>query len=219
MEYYDYGKVILSKGTILYHWSNTKLIIDDLYNNLFLCLDNSFWSDKNKIMHKFKLKKDIELILTIKNDDIINKNNYLHKNKRYDYELLTTIYNNIFDKAIYNRNDDVKLKQKNPDFISMCNKLDEKNYTGLFNYLDCDKGQFEIVIFQPSEYLALIDCITDYNAIKFHTLRDCKRIMLSKKINFVYPHIYYHELTPKRYNHYPSIFYYIYKKLIQKKYF
>jgi len=47
-KYYNkYGKVILSKGTTLYHWRSTNdNINNNLYDNSFFCLDNSHWKDK-----------------------------------------------------------------------------------------------------------------------------------------------------------------------------
>jgi len=210
MNYYDnYGKVIISKGSFLYHWSDK--VLTDLSNNLFLCLDNSFWSDENKTMHIYKLKKDIELILTIKNDFIYkNLSIYKHHYKHQDKELLTTIYNDLFNVNQYSNCDDVILKINKPIFNNFCNKLNEKNYKGLFNYIDADKGQFEIVIFNPTEYLNLIETI-NYESVKMHKLNDCKRIMLNKKINYTYPYLYNYEFI-KKCKYYPSIFFYIYKK-------
>jgi hypothetical protein len=212
MNYYDnYGKVIISKGAFLYHWSDDKALTD-LSDNLFLCLDNSFWSDENKTMYKYKLKKNIELILTIQND-FINKNKsiYKHQYKQEDKELLTTIYNHLFNVNQYSKCDDVILKTNKSNFTNFCNKLNENNYNGLFNYIDGDKGQFEIVIFNPTEYLTLIETI-NYKSVKLHKLKDCKRIMLNKKINYTYPHLYNYEECIKNCKYYPSIFYYIYKK-------
>jgi hypothetical protein len=211
MNYYDkYGKITLSKGTILYHWSNEN--INYLSDNLFLCLDNSFWSDKNKILHKYKLSKDINLILTIKNDNITNKQLYNNKNKKQDYELLTSIYNEIVVQNSYSRHGDVSLKMNKKNFPIFCDKLNVNSYEGLFNYIDGDKGQFEIVIFNPNIYLNLIDTKV-YHIVKLHKLRDCKRFMLSKKIKYIFPHKYnYEDISKREHNHYPSIFYYIYKK-------
>ena len=209
MNYYDnYGKVIISKGPFLYHWSDNKELTD-LSDNLFLCLDNSFWSDENKTMYKYKLKKDIELILTIQNDFINkNKSNY----KQQDKQVLTSIYNELFNVNQYTNRDDVILKTNKTNFTNFCNKLNENNYKGLFNYIDGDKGQFEIVIFKPTEYLKLIET-TNYKSVKLHKLNDCKRIMLNKRINYTYPHLFNYEYINK-YKYYPSIFYYIYKKTI-----
>jgi hypothetical protein len=212
MNYYDkYGKITLSKGTILYHWS--KQIITNLTDNLFLCLDNSFWCDKNKIMHKYILLNDIDLILTIHNDKITNKQLYSsNKNKSQDYELLTTIYNDIIIPNSYCRNCDVMLKTNKIKFTNFCNKLNMNGYEGLFNYIDGDKGQFEIVIFNPINYLKLIEAKI-YDNVKVHKLTDCKRIMLSKKIKYTYLNKYnYEDINRREHNHYPSIFYYIYKK-------
>jgi len=212
MDYYDkYGKVILSKGTILYHWSYQ--LLTDLSDNLFLCLDNSFWNDTNKIMHKYKLKKNIELILTIQNDNIINKQSYSNKNKRQDYEILTTIYNNIINPNSYGRDSDVMLKTNKKHFSKFCNKLNQDSYKGLFNYIDGEKGQFEIVIFKPSDYLELIET-NNYDNVEPHNLKDSKRIMLSKKINYIYQHNFnYEDIGKIEDDEYPSIFYYIYKKI------
>lgn len=211
MNYYDkYGKITLSKETILYHWSNE--IINCLADNLFLCLDNSLWSNKNKILHKYKLVKDINLILTIKNDNIPNKKSYSNKNKREDGELLTSIYNEIIDPNSYSRDGDVSLKMNKTNFPIFCDKLNTNNFEGLFNYIDGDKGHFEIVIFKPNNYLILIETKI-YNNVKFHKLRDCKRFMLNKKINYTYPYDYdYKDINKRQHNNYPSIFYYIYKK-------
>jgi hypothetical protein len=207
----EYGKVFLSKGTILYHWSYQ--LLTDLSDNLFLCLDNSFWNDTNKIMHKYKLKKDIELILTIQNDNIINKQSYSNKNKRQDYEILTTIYNNIINPNSYSRDGDVMLKTNKKKFSKFCNKLGEHNYKGLFNYIDGEKGQFEIVIFKPSDYLELIET-NNYDNIELHNLKDSKRIMLNKKINYIYSYNFnYEDIDKIEDDEYPSIFYYIYKKI------
>lgn len=94
MNYYDkYGKITLSKETILYHWSN-----------------------KNKILHKYKLVNDINLILTIKNDNITNKQLYSNKNNRQDYELLTSIYNEIVVPNSYGRCGEVCLKMNKTNF-------------------------------------------------------------------------------------------------------
>lgn len=211
MNYYDkYGKITLSKGTILYHWSNKN--INCLSDNLFLCLDNSFWSDKNKILHKYKLVNDINLILTIKNDNITNKQSYSNKNNKQDYELLTSIYNEIVVPNSYDRYGDVSLKMNKTNFPIFCDKLSVNNYEGLFNYIDGDRGQFEIVIFNPSSYLNLIETKI-YHNVKLHKLRDCKRFMLSKKVKYTYPYMYsYEDINKRQHNHYPSIFYYIYKK-------
>jgi hypothetical protein len=214
MNYYDkYGKITLSKGTILYHWSNQS--ITNLTNNLFLCLDNSFWRDKNKIMNKYELLNDIDLILTIHNDNITNKQLYSsNKNKRQDYELLTTIYNDIIEPNSYSRDSDVMLKTNKTNFPIFCDKLNMNGYKGLFNYIDGDKGQFEIVIFNPTNYLKLIET-KKYNDVKLHKLRDCKRFMLSKKIKYTYLNEYnYEDINKREHYHYPSIFYYIYKKTI-----
>ena len=211
MDYHSkYGKIIISKGAILYHWSNTHL--SNLSNNLFLCLANSIWDDNNKILHKYKLKKDIELILTIKNDSIINDRTYSLKNKRQDSELLTTIYVDVFNE-IY-RGDVVSLKTNNTHFSKFCGELKNANYEGLFNYIDMEPGHFEIVIFNPTEYLDLIEQTTHTN-VKLHKIEHCKRIMLSKKINYVYPYKFeYTDINRPQYG-YPSIFYYIYKKVNQ----
>ena len=211
MNYYDnYGKVIISKGSFLYHWSYDKALTD-LSDNLFLCLDNSFWSDEHKTMYKYKLKKDIELILTIQND-------FINKNKSYnqqDKQVLTTIYNELFNVKQYSNRDDVILKMNKPIFNNFCNILNENNYKGLFNYIDGIKGQFEIVIFKPTEYLTLIKT-RNYKTVKLHKLNDCKRIMLNKKINYTYPHLYNYEECIKNCKYYPSIFYYIYKNRINQ---
>jgi hypothetical protein len=212
MNYYEkYGKITLSKGTILYHWSNET--ITNLTDNLFLCLDNSLWSDKNKVMHKYKLIKDINLILTIQNDNIINKKLYSsNKNKKQDYELLTNIYNDILTPNSYSRGGDVSLKTNKTKFLNFCDKLTINGYEGLFNYIDGDEGQFEIVIFEPNKYLRLIEN-KNYENVKLHKLNDCKRIMLSRKINYIYPYDYdYEDINKREHHHYPSIFYYIYKK-------
>jgi len=213
MNYYDkYGKITLSKGTTLYHWSDQP--ITNLTNNyLFLCLDNSFWSwcNENKIMNKYKLLNDIDLILTIHNDNITNKQLYSSNKKRQDYELLTTIYNDIIEQNYYNKDDDVTLKTNKTNFRNFCNKLNMNGYEGLFNYIDSDKGQFEIVIFNPTDYLELIET-KKYDDVKLHKLRDCKRFMLNKKIKYTYLNKYNYENINKQVNYYPSIFYYIYKK-------
>ena len=211
MNYYDkYGKITLSKGTILYHWSNQN--ITNLTDNLFLCLDNSFWSDTNKIIHKYRVLNDINLILTIHNDNITSKKSYSSKNKRRDYELLTTIYNDMIKPNSYSRHDDVMLKTNRTDFPNFCVKLSMNGYEGLFNYIDMEKGYFEIVVFNPTKYLKLIET-KKYNDIKLHKLRDCKRFMLSKKIKYTYLNTYnYEDINKREHNHYPSIFYYIYKK-------
>lgn len=213
MNYYDRcGKVTLSKGTILYHWSNQS--ITNLSNNLFLCLDNSLWSFKNKILHKYKLTKSIELILTIQNDNILKKQLYTHNKKRNDSELLTQIYNEIIQPNSYSKDADVYLKMDKSNFSIFCDELKNNNYEGLFNYIDSDAGQFEIVIFEPNNYLRLIKTM-NYEDVKLHEIRDCKRLMLSKKVNYTYPHYYNYENINKRdFNCYPSIFYYIYKKQI-----
>jgi len=211
MNYYDkYGRITLSKGAILYHWSNQ--IISNLSDNLFLCLDNSFWSDNNKKIYKYKLIKDIDLILTIHNDNITNKQSYSLNKKNKDYELLTTIYNETIKPNTYNRDGDVSLKTNKIKFPIFCDKLYTNGYEGLFNYIDGDKGQFEVVIFKPNKYLNLIET-KNYENVKLHKLTDCKRIMISKKINYIYPHNYYYENVNKwEHHYYPSIFYYIYKK-------
>ena len=212
MNYYEkYGKITLLKGTILYHWSNQHVF--DLSNNLFLCLDNSFWSNKNKILHKYKVTKNVELILTIQNDNIINRQYYSHNKKIQDYELLTIMYNEIINSNLYGRDDDVNLKINKTNFSIFCDKLSMNNYEGLFNYIDSDKGLFEIVIFNPDDYLKLIET-KNYDDVKLHKICDCKRFMLSKKINYKYPYIYNYENIDKRkkFNYHPSIFYYIYKK-------
>ena len=211
MDYHaKYGKIILSKGTILYHWSNIHL--SNLSNNLFLCLSNSIWDDNNKILHKYKLKKDIELILTIKNDSIINDRTYSSKNKRQDSELLTTIYADITNETY--RGDDVNLKTNNTYFSKFCGELFNANYKGLFNFIDSDEGRFEIVIFNPTEYLDLMEQ-TNHAIVKLHKIEHCKRIMLSKKINCTYPYEFeYTDINRPQYG-YPSIFYYIYKKVNQ----
>jgi hypothetical protein len=219
--YKKYGKVILSKGTILYHWSANDNINNNLYDNSFFCLDNSHWKDENKTLYKFKLIDNLELILTITNHTITNPDNcllinnfekgyYSIKYKRQDKEVLTDIYNDFFNKK-YNKDGDVSLKTNKIHFKKFCNKL-KTNYNGLFNYIDCEKGMFEIVIFKPNNYLSLL-CKMNYDNVKFHTLKDCKRILLSNKINFEYPHTYIFKEKKCKYNSYPSIFYYIYKKL------
>ena len=98
------------------------------------------------------------------------------------------------------------------NFSKFCNILSINNYKGLFNYIDGDKGQFEIVIFEPNDYLTQIET-KNYNDVKLHNLRDCKRFMLSKKVNYTYPHDYNY-INKRENNYYPSIFYYIYKKQI-----
>ena len=213
MNYYEkYGKITLLTGTILYHWSNQH--VSKLLNNLFLCLDNSFWNNKNKILHKYKVTKNVDLILTIQNDDIINRQHYSHNKKRQDYELLTSIYNEIINTNSYARDADVILKMDRTNFSIFCDKLSINNYEGLFNYIDSDEGLFEIVIFEPNDYLKLIET-KNYENVKLHKIYDCKRIMLSKKINYTYPYYYNYENVDKRnFNYYPSIFYYIYKKQI-----
>ena len=211
INYENYGKITLSKGTILYHWSSNETITD-LTDNLFLCLDNSFWSNNNKTMYKYKVIKNIDLILTIQNKNIID-NNIFSSNNGYnfhDYELLTLFYNNIFG-ILYKKNDDVSLKTNKTNFTNFCNKLYENKIEGLFNYIDCNKGQFEIVIFKPNEYLNLIETVK-YKNVKLHKLKDCKRIMLNKKINYIYKNVYNYEEKKTYLKCYPSIFYYIYKK-------
>lgn len=44
---------------------------------VFLCLDNSFRTAYGKVLHKYKLEKDIDLILTIKNDQLIETKQYI----------------------------------------------------------------------------------------------------------------------------------------------
>lgn len=208
MNYYDkYGKITLSKGTTLYHWSNHDEI--ELLNNIFLCLDNSFWSDRNKFLHKYKLKQNIDLILTIKNNDIIEKKIYSSNRKNKDYELITTIYNEVMNSDLY-VGDDVSLKMDKPIFSEFCDKLSINNYEGLFNYIDSDFGQFEIVIFDSNNYLKKIET-KNYADVKLHKLNECKRRMLSNKINYHYPHHYEYK-NKREHNNYPSIFYYICKK-------
>jgi hypothetical protein len=52
-----------------------------------------------------------------------------------------------------------------------------------------------------------------YHNVKLHKLKDYKRFMLSKKVKYTYPHKYnYEDINKCEHNHYPSIFYYIYKK-------
>ena len=207
----NYSKITLSEGTILYHWGKN---VTDLSDNLFLCLDNSCWSSSNKTMYKYKLVKNIDLILTIQNDNIIKNKKYstVYRHHGGDFELLTLFYNNIFDTESYS--DDVCLKTSGTNFTKFCNKLHENKIEGLFNYIDSDKGQFEIVIFKPNEYLNLIE-ISNYENVKLHELQDCKIIMLSENINYIYPYEYeYEDIDNIKYCEYwyPSIFYYIYKK-------
>jgi hypothetical protein len=210
MNYYDtYGKITLLKGTKLYHWSNTPLT--NTYNNLFLCLDNSFWKDTNKIMHIYKLIRDINLIVTIQNEHIIKTLTYSSNKKKYDYEILTTIFNDTLNTNLYDKNQDVSLKPNQSYFNNFCRELSVNNYEGLFNYIDSEKGMFEIVIFEPTNYLKLIEN-KKYENVKLHTLSDCKRIMLSKKINYTYPYVYNYNDVNNKVKEYPSIFYYIYKK-------
>jgi hypothetical protein len=212
MGYYNtYGKIHLAKGTVLYHWSKEDNI--NLYNNnFFLCLNNSFWSCSNKLMYKYKLITDINLILTIQNDNISNNQTYSLNNKRQDYEVLTKIFNDTITNTFYDKHSDVVLKTNQPDFSNLCKKLTSDKYEGLFNYIDSDKGRFEIVIFEPDKHLMFIET-KKYENVKLHKLSDFKRIMLSKKINFNYPNYYHYKNINKREtNYYPSIFYYIYKK-------
>jgi hypothetical protein len=159
-------------------------------------------------MYKYKVVKDINVILTIQNDNIINKQPYSLK----DYEILTTICNDLLNSISYNKDDDVSLKTNKTNFPIFCDKLRIDGYEGLFNYIDSDKGQFEIVIFEPNNYLILIENKI-YENVKLHKLSDCKRIMLSKKVNYIYPYNYEY-VNKWKFYHYPSIFYYIYKKRI-----
>lgn len=218
LEYYKkYGKITLLKGTILYHWSS-KNNLDELNNNSFFCLNNSHWQDNNKILYTYKLKKNLDLILTIQNDDIIKNNEFIIKNYQSDKEVLTTIYLDLFNKnknnnINNNKIDDVKLKTNKEEFTLLCNKLNNIGYTGLFNYIDSDKGQFEIVIFNTYEYLTKILISDNTILMKYHNLKYIKQKMLSNKIQYYYPQQYIcSNLCYHKHNIYPSIFYYIYKK-------
>jgi hypothetical protein len=224
INYYEkYGKVIISKGTKLYHWrTNNNNINNNLYDNSFFCLDNSHWKDTNKTLYTYKLLENLEIILTITNNTISNpdecswinnfeKGIYNVRYKTYDTEVLTDIYNDFYKKK-YTKHGDVSLKTNKTDFKRFCNKLKRQRYNGLFNYIDCEKGMFEIVIFEPNNYLHLLSKM-NYDDVKFHNLRDCKRIMSSSKINFECPYSYEFKEKICKYNSYPSIFYYIYKKL------
>lgn len=208
MDYFNtQGKITLRKGTVVYHWSDKQ--ISKLTSNLFVCLCNSFW--KGKILHKYKLTQDIELILTIGNNIIRDNTLYIGKCRNDDYELLTSMYNEIICPNSYELKKDVELKKNNINFNTFCDKLASYNYNGLFNRINRDKGRFEVVIFNPNKYLKLVKTQL-HNTVKLHQMRDCKRIMLSKKILYSYPYDY-ENINKRIYRgSYPSIFYYIYKK-------
>lgn len=208
--YNKYGKIIISKGTTLYHWSDDESITD--FNDvLFTCLTNSSWY--GSYLYEFELLKDVELILTIKNENIIKKNIYESKFKYQDKQILTTIFNEIFTGNYYSIEGDVSLKKNKKNFKNLCCQLHQNNYHGLFNYIDSEKGQFEIVIFKPDIFLKLIKKTKKINLISDD---DCKKktyeIMTSNNISYEYSTIYEYKNIDEKSDDYKSIFYYIYKK-------
>lgn len=83
INYYEkYGKVKLLKGFKLYHSSQSNDISENikLKNNSFFTIPPNIW-DYNEYLYEFKLIKDLELILLIKNDSIIKFKKYNKKTK------------------------------------------------------------------------------------------------------------------------------------------
>lgn len=160
--YNKYGKIIISKGTTIYHWSDNDSI-NNFNDVLFTCLTNSLWY--GLYVYEFELLNDIELILTITNENIINKNIYKSKFKNCDKQILTSIFNEIFTGNYYSTDGDVSLKQNENNFKNLCFQLHQNKYCGLFNYIDSDKGRFEIVIFKPNIFLKLIKITKKINLI------------------------------------------------------
>jgi hypothetical protein len=210
-EYNQYGKVILKRGIQLFHWSNDNNITT-LNNNFFLTICNHLWKLNNKYMYTFKLKKDIELLLTINNKYLNEHNTYSNNIIRYDSEIITYLYNDLIKSKSYSRDNEVKLKMNKTHFNSLCNALNNLSYNGMFNYIDGNKGIFETVIFNPSEYLEFV-AVQPREDIKMHDIKIYKRKLLSNKINFIYP--YKFDYIKKKWDTEPSIFYYIYMKLFK----
>lgn len=208
------GRITLSKGTHLYHWSKNENLMDkNLHNNFFTCLENSSWQLFGKKLYIFKLKQDIELVLMIQNLKIKGNNNspnISNKDKIRDYQVLTDIYNDVCGEK-YDSMGDVELKKNKKDLGNLCKILNEHEHghQGFFNYIDSEKGCFEIVIFNPNDYLTFVESF-DKCDVKLHKLKDNKRIMQSKKVKYAYPYNYEY-IKKKRHDTRPSIFYYIWK--------
>lgn len=117
--YYEkYGKVKLSKGFKLYHTSKSNEINENnkLDNNSFFTIPPHIWT-LNKYLYEFKLKKDLELILLIKNDSIIKYKKYDEQFKNRDYCVLAEIINEIYNTKFNNKND-VHLKHENKVYFN-----------------------------------------------------------------------------------------------------
>lgn len=61
-----------------------------------MCLDNSFWDSGKTFLHTYKLEKDIDLILTIRNDKLIETKQYKQGKGNFMFcdekEVLTDTY-------------------------------------------------------------------------------------------------------------------------------
>ena len=209
-----YGKVKLSKGLKLYHTSESNEINKEkkLNDNSFFTIPPHIWTS-NDYLYEFKLKKDLELILIIKNETIEKDNKYFEKNKIRDYCVIAEIHNEIFNTN-YGKESDVYLKNENKKlFNNLCSYLYDNEYRGLFNYIDGDPGEFEIIIFRPDEFIEFIESIgvNNYNKIPNYNFKEQNTSLMSKKINFEYPHEYKYIGKNTR-KILKSIFYYIDKK-------
>ena len=181
--YYEkYGKVKLSKGFKLYHTSKSNEINNNskLENNCFFTIPPYIWT-LNKYLYEFKLKKDIELILVIKNDLIHKQKIYEDKFKSLDYCVLPEIHNELFNTK-YNSDSDYDLKQNKNIFNNLCLNLSDNGYDGFFNYIDSEKGIFEIIIFFPNEYVEFIGSKKNENIFFNYNYNEQNKSLMSKKL-------------------------------------
>ena len=207
--YKKYGKVKLSKGFKLFHTSDSNQINEEnkLYDNSFFTIPPDIWT--NKYLYEFKLKKDLELILLIKNDSIEIDNKYFEKIWAGDYCAIAEIYNKIFDTS-FEKYDDLYLKQNNKHlFNNLCSYMFKNKYSGFFNYIDGDSGVFEIIIFRPDEFIEFIGINNDKQP--FYNFKEQNKSLMSNEINFEYPHKYKY-IGDRKKDILKSVFYYIDKK-------
>ena len=207
--YNKYGFVIIKKGTSFYH--NSKNKFDIINNNSFFTLDKKGWS--GLYTYKYNVIDDIQILLTITNDNIINNNEF--RNLREDNQILTLLYNEFIEDTAYNhKNMDIYFKKNVLHFNSLCSKLLEHNYNGCFNYID-GKSIFEIILFEPNKYLKLMS-IDENVSNDNNRNKNIHKLLLNKTIiEFNYPIIFKYRLNTnyKLYDYtysVLSVFYYIY---------
>ena len=127
--------MILQEGTLLYHTSNMKKLLNfnDKILFLFCTFHPSEYGTNQKYIHTFRLKRDVKLFFMI--NDIREK--------------ILTILNSSFENIV-NCNK-INLKRINIDKISqLTKKLKDKNFDGWFSSIHNSSFNVEVALFNDS---------------------------------------------------------------------